>query len=71
MPRKEAGTSAGRERSAGNMVVVGELDAPDFQGIASTLERGIPSARKVVLPGVGHMANLAAPASARMNRLKS
>ncbi len=49
------------EISAPALVVVGELDSADFQRIASTLERAIPRARKVVLPGVGHMANMEAP----------
>jgi pimeloyl-ACP methyl ester carboxylesterase len=44
------------------LVVVGGRDAPDFLGTADVLARQIPSARKVVLPGVGHLANLEAPA---------
>jgi pimeloyl-ACP methyl ester carboxylesterase len=43
------------------LVVVGELDAPDFHAIASILEREIPGARKVVLSGVGHVPNMEAP----------
>jgi 3-oxoadipate enol-lactonase len=43
------------------LIIVGELDTPDFQAIAETLERGIPGATKVTVPGVGHLANLEAP----------
>jgi pimeloyl-ACP methyl ester carboxylesterase len=43
------------------LIIVGELDPPDFHAIAKTLERGIAGATKVTLPGVGHMANLEAP----------
>jgi pimeloyl-ACP methyl ester carboxylesterase len=40
------------------LVVVGELDLPDFLAIADRLSASIPHARKVVLPGVGHMSNM-------------
>jgi 3-oxoadipate enol-lactonase len=40
------------------LVVVGERDLPDFQRIADRLAAGIPSARKVVMQGVGHMSNM-------------
>lgn len=43
------------------LVVVGERDLPDFQAVADVLQRGIRGARKVVLPGVGHMSNMEAP----------
>ena len=43
------------------LIIVGELDTPDFHAIATTLERGIPGATKVMLPGVGHLGNLEAP----------
>lgn len=46
---------------APTLVVVGELDAADVHRIAAKLESGIPAARKVVIPGVGHMANLEEP----------
>jgi pimeloyl-ACP methyl ester carboxylesterase len=49
------------EITAPALVIVGELDTADFQHIASTLEREIPNARKIVLPGVGHMGNMEAP----------
>jgi pimeloyl-ACP methyl ester carboxylesterase len=50
-----------QEIAAPTLVLVGERDAQDFQQIAPTLERGIPNARKIILPGVGHMANMEAP----------
>jgi pimeloyl-ACP methyl ester carboxylesterase len=43
------------------LIIVGELDTPDFHAIAKTLERGIAVSTRVTLPGVGHMANLEAP----------
>ncbi len=49
------------EITAPTLVVVGERDMPDFLVVADTLARRIPGARKVVLPGVGHMANMEAP----------
>ena len=48
------------EISAPTLIVVGERDLPDFHVIADTL-RQIPNARKVVLPGVGHMCNMENP----------
>lgn len=45
------------------LVVVGERDLVDFLQIAQQLVVGIPNAQKVVLPGVGHMANMEAPAA--------
>lgn len=49
------------EIHAPTLVIVGDLDTQDSQNIADTLATGIPNARKVVLPGVGHMANLEDP----------
>ena len=42
------------------LVVVGERDLSDFQGIADRLAAEIPSARKIVMNGVGHMSNMEA-----------
>lgn len=47
--------------TAPTLVVVGERDMPDFHVIADTLAQRISGARKAVLPGVGHMANMEAP----------
>jgi pimeloyl-ACP methyl ester carboxylesterase len=44
------------------LAVVGELDAADFHRVAETIERDVPGARRVVLPGVGHLPNLEDPA---------
>lgn len=44
------------------LALVGELDAPDFHGVAETIERDVPAARRVVLPRVGHLPNLESPA---------
>ena len=44
------------------VVLVGELDLPDFQEIARKLAAEIAGARLVVLEGVGHLAPLEAPA---------
>ena len=40
------------------LVIVGERDLADFRDIADLLQRRIPGASRVVLPGVGHMSNL-------------
>lgn len=49
------------EITAPTLVIVGERDSADFQQIALTLETRIPGARRVVLPGAGHLANMEAP----------
>jgi len=69
MELAERGSSA-RPRSAGSgaiergavptLVVVGGRDLPNFQGIADRLAAEIPSARKIVMNGVGHMSNMEA-----------
>ena len=43
------------------LVVIGGRDVPDFQRIADSLVEGIAGARKAVIRGVGHMANMEAP----------
>jgi pimeloyl-ACP methyl ester carboxylesterase len=43
------------------LALVGERDLPDFHVIANTLQSRIPSCRKAVVPGAGHMANMEAP----------
>jgi 3-oxoadipate enol-lactonase len=44
------------------LAVVGERDLPDFHAIAGLIQRDVPGARRVVLPGVGHVVNMEAPA---------
>jgi pimeloyl-ACP methyl ester carboxylesterase len=46
---------------APTLVVVGELDLPDFQRMSERLERDIPGARRATIPGAGHFANMEAP----------
>lgn len=46
---------------APTLVIVGERDLPDFHAIAARLQQGLPQARVVTIPGVGHMANMEAP----------
>ena len=44
------------------MVIVGEHEVPYFRIVADALTYGIPGARKVVVPGGGHIVNLVEPA---------
>jgi 3-oxoadipate enol-lactonase len=43
------------------LVVIGELDLPPFHVVADTLEKNLPSSRRVVLPGIGHLCFYEAP----------
>lgn len=43
------------------LIIVGERDLLEFHAIADTLQQHILNARKVVLPGVGHISNMEAP----------
>jgi pimeloyl-ACP methyl ester carboxylesterase len=43
------------------LIIVGGLDAPDFQSIAAILRGGIADARSVVVPGAGHLPNMEVP----------
>jgi pimeloyl-ACP methyl ester carboxylesterase len=43
------------------LIVVGELDQPDFLEIADTLASRIPKAEKVVIPGVAHLPSMENP----------
>lgn len=47
--------------AAPTLIIIGELDAPDFQIIANILHTEIPSAQKIVLPNTGHLSNLESP----------
>jgi pimeloyl-ACP methyl ester carboxylesterase len=49
------------EIRAPTLAIVGERDLPDFHAIAGLLQRDVPGARRVVLPGVGHVVNMEAP----------
>jgi len=43
------------------LVLLGELDLPDFQAIARRLAREMPQAELRILAGSGHMTNMEAP----------
>jgi 3-oxoadipate enol-lactonase len=43
------------------LVLIGELDLPDFQSIAQRLAQQLPRAESRTLAGVGHMSNMEAP----------
>jgi pimeloyl-ACP methyl ester carboxylesterase len=47
--------------TAPTLAIIGERDVPDFHAMAATLKEGLPNARLVTIPGVGHMANMEAP----------
>ena len=46
---------------APTLIIVGERDLPYYHEVADALHRRIPNAAKVVMPGVGHMANMEDP----------
>jgi pimeloyl-ACP methyl ester carboxylesterase len=60
-PRPHAAQRLGDIKAA-TLIVLGERDLPDFHQMAGELERQVPGACKVVLPKVGHMANMEDPA---------
>jgi len=43
------------------LIIIGELDQPDFLEIADTLATRIPGAEKVVVPGVAHLPSMEKP----------
>jgi pimeloyl-ACP methyl ester carboxylesterase len=43
------------------LAIVGEKDIPDFRQITDLICTQVPHARKIVVPGVGHMSNMEAP----------
>jgi pimeloyl-ACP methyl ester carboxylesterase len=47
--------------TAPTTVVVAELDVPCFREMSDVLAARIPGARKITVPGVGHMVNMEAP----------
>lgn len=44
------------------LAIVGEHDTPDFRAVTELICRELPQARRLVVPGAGHMANMEAPA---------
>jgi pimeloyl-ACP methyl ester carboxylesterase len=49
------------EIQAPTLLILGSRDVPDIQRIVDTLARVIPSARRVIFEGAGHMLNLEKP----------
>jgi 2-hydroxy-6-oxonona-2,4-dienedioate hydrolase len=49
------------EIQAPTLVLVGELDRPEILAKADLLERSIPNARKVMMPGTAHVPNMERP----------
>ena len=47
--------------TARTLVVVGELDKPDFHAMAERQAREIPNAESAVIPGAGHLPSLERP----------
>jgi pimeloyl-ACP methyl ester carboxylesterase len=43
------------------LIIVGELDQPDFLSIADALVQRVAGARKVFIPGVAHLPNMEKP----------
>jgi 3-oxoadipate enol-lactonase len=50
------------EIKAPTLIITGAADIPDVQAHAGAIEAGIPSARRVVMEGVGHILYLEKPA---------
>jgi len=50
-----------REIQVPTLVILGELDAAGIHEIAATIERQVPGAKRVVIPGAGHAVNMEAP----------
>ncbi|HET7463304.1 MAG TPA: alpha/beta hydrolase [Longimicrobium sp.] len=46
---------------APTLTILGEREVPDCFRIAERVNRGVPGAEQVVLPGLGHMAHMEAP----------
>lgn len=43
------------------LAIIGEYDIPDFLQVTELVCQQLPQARKFIVPGVGHMANMEAP----------
>jgi len=52
------------------LVIRGDRDLPEFTAVSERLADGIPGARRVVVPGAGHMVNLEAPAAVNRSLLE-
>ncbi len=46
---------------APTLIIIGERDLPDFHQMADEMQQHIAGARKVILPRIGHMANMEDP----------
>jgi pimeloyl-ACP methyl ester carboxylesterase len=55
------------EIRAPSLAIVGARDLPDFHAVAGMIQRGIPGARGMVVPGAGHVVSMEAPE--RFNQL--
>jgi pimeloyl-ACP methyl ester carboxylesterase len=51
-----------RELQTPTLVVVGTSDDPDIRSIVDSIAAQAPHARKLVIPGAGHMLNMERPA---------
>lgn len=63
-PQRESDPPAIKRLSeirAPTIVLIGTRDIPDFHIMADTIVQHVSGASKIVLPGVGHMANMEAP----------
>jgi pimeloyl-ACP methyl ester carboxylesterase len=47
--------------TAPTLAILGERDLPDFHAMTRRLQEGLPSMPIVIIPDVGHMANMEAP----------
>jgi len=52
-----------REIEIPTLIIIGELDLPHFHAFAEEMATTIPDARRLVIEGAGHMANMEAPAA--------
>ncbi|UCC32231.1 MAG: alpha/beta fold hydrolase, partial [Phycisphaerales bacterium] len=60
-PQVPAAINRLKEIRAPTLIIVGDLDAPDIASIVDKLVSEIDGAKKVVIPGVGHMVNMERP----------
>ncbi|HEX4441606.1 MAG TPA: alpha/beta fold hydrolase [Thermoanaerobaculia bacterium] len=64
LERRPAAPAASRlgEIRAPMLVLIGERDVPDMQKVADKLAAEVKGAKKVVIPGAGHISNMERPA---------